>query len=378
MTNPKRIVIYAISAAGLAALALSFSSLKEYKEYKRAKDAGTTYALESYLYQHPDSKYAAEAKDLLEERDFEGISQSIEPSVCDKYIISYPKGKHIEEVYFRKAELQKDDAAGRFSTVNAYLHAFPAGKYASQMNTMCDEMWDKAIANYQKRDKTNESPRAVKYITEMLQYMKLKRINTIRVKVNPHLDIKDYDDYSKDVRYAMEKGYTWELAFPQNLEQLKRNFSQRNMDDLNSILEQGVKNSMDRIIMPGFINAAADSVADKDAPVFEIDYIIKSQEMKYGAANGPVIWIWSESSTYGIGKRVKGYLQGVVVKFNAVCTLPGSDNTYDYSEEGAPGESIKHISSMKDAYKTMTSTCFRNFSDKMARNMGLENLNKNQ
>lgn len=381
MKNYKRVIIYLLSAACMVALVLSIPSLKDSKEFKKAKNAGTMEAIDIFLYEHPDSKYFAEALELKDSMFYDLVQKSSEPAKCDDYRTSFPDGKHREEVLYRKAELLKGNVMEQFSAINEYLHAYPSGKYADKLSGLCDELWDEEIARYENRDKQAESAKAVKYMQEMLQYMKRERVNTICISVKPHLELKDYDEYSKDVRNLMEKNISWDTPFPQNLERPKSNFSQSNTEEFTSIIVDGVTKSMDRMFTPGFIKAVSDEKAGTAVPTLTFDYTIKSQDMNYGGLRGPEIWEWRDTPHLRITKgRVQGYLQGIMVSFKAVFTLPGSATTYEYKEDGNPGESIKTISrnnssktiELKKAYKSMTSACFSNFSEKMAANMGLK------
>ena len=63
---------------------------------------------------------------------------------------------------------------------------------------------------------------------------------------------------------------------------------------------------------------------------------------------------------------------GISINFNAEFTIPNSDITYTYSEKGSPENNISGINDIEDGYRKMTRMCFEQFSDKMVKNMGLD------
>ena len=78
--------------------------------------------------------------------------------------------------------------------------------------------------------------------------------------------------------------------------------------------------------------------------------------------------------TYVQDDTPKAYILAIDVEFDAKFSIPGSDITYEYSEVGDPGNEITGIEDVKDGYRRMTTVCFAKFSDKMAENLGLEEI----
>lgn len=288
-----------------------------------------------------------------------------EPSIahCLDYYNQYPDGKHYEDVMFMEIGLSSNVVK---SLMN-YLKKFPKGKYIQDVNKRLDNLWDIEIDKYGKRDKSKESPEAVKYMTEMLHYMKRNRINTIRLEVNPTDSLKDFDDYDERVKLLMKLLYKGEtLPLEGNILSLKENFTEQDRDILMHILADGVQQSFNRMFSADFISVVTSDAAE-NAPVLSFNYQIKNRSDK-NVGGLPDIW------TYISNGKPTSYILAIDVRFNAKFLIPGSNVTYEYSEMGEPGEEIKGIQDVKDGYRQMTQVCFAKFSNKMSENLGLEEI----
>ena len=82
----------------------------------------------------------------------------------------------------------------------------------------------------------------------------------------------------------------------------------------------------------------------------------------------PHIWVYQETLT----KKVLGYLMGISIQIDATFTIPDSNVTYTYSEQGAPENEIKNIQDVQEGYLHMSAMCFAQFANKMSRNLGLK------
>lgn len=289
---------------------------------------------------------------------------------CDKYIDLYPEGRHMEDVRYFKIQHTREDqfynTNNIFTAINEYLHQFPNGKYAQEINATCDSIWDEKIRMYNERDKVNESPEAVKYMTEMLQYMKKNRINNIAVDVTSHLQLKDYEEYDSKVRSFLEATNTGSLPLAEGMISLKSNFSEADVSSLMEILSEGVQRSFDKRFTPGLITVK--DISSNDVPTIHFDYTIQSQEHQTGAYAIPDIWTYSQNDI------AINYLIRISIIFNALCSIPGSSTSFEYSEKVDPTENISNISDINDGYLKMTLMSFAEFSNKMAQNMGLKEI----
>ncbi len=286
------------------------------------------------------------------------------------YEEEYPEGRYLDDVLWMKIELSGND----MNHMVYYIEKFPEGEHVEEVNNLIDTRWDNEIKKYSNYDKSKEDPVAVKYMTEMLQYMKHNRINTIKVKVNPTIELKDYTEYDENVRLFIETfSHNDALPVKGNVISIKENFSEGDNNSLMQILIDGVQKSMNRIFSYGFVKVEKDDgihyidqPKKNNQPVLRFDYTIKSQEDKVGKYVLPHLWTYVDNNNIPIK-----HLLGISITFKAHFTLPNSDISFDYTENSAPKDAIKNIDNVSDGYRQMTMVCFGLFSNKMARNMGL-------
>ncbi len=304
---------------------------------------------------------------------------------CESYYSRYPDGRYYEDVMLIEMQRAQADNQSSYSHNDApikvgtrYLHKFPNGKYASIFNYKCDSLWDAEIAKYNQRDKSKESPEAVKYITAMLDYMKTHRVNSINLRINSDVKLKDYTEYNQTIRNLLEALYKSESLKlnTANVLSLKENFTSEDESVLVSILAgQGLEKSFGRMFSSDFvsINKSKDDF-DDNAPDLNISYVIKNIEEGEGEYAIPNIWSYSTFNSYTKARILKAYILGVDVRFEANFSIPGSSITYKYSEVGKPGNEISNIDDIRDGYRRMTAMCFAKFANKMADNLGLEEM----
>ena len=363
----KKIILIGLLVAGIGIALIILIPFREQKKlYNRVMEERTLTRCDDYIYKYPDGRYLDEVLELKETLSYEKVLAEKQERFCDWYMELFPEGKHVEEVLYRKTIY----AEFPFFAINEYLHRFPHGVYSDSVNHVCDLLWDTEINKYKNRDKKKESVNAVNYMMEMLQYMKKNRVNSIYVSVNPTIMLKDYDEYDKSKRELMEYLYSDErLPLKNNVISLKDNFEQGDLDILKKILSDGVQQSMDSMFTPGFIKVVCDEDKDKDDfPHLVFNYTIKNQEDD----GYPHIWVYTETSTlYGRREIPQSYLVGININFNAEFSIPNSNVSYTFSEKGVPENNISGIDDISDGYRRMTKMCFAQFSNKMAKNMGL-------
>lgn len=283
---------------------------------------------------------------------------------CSEYYDKFPEGRHYEDVMYLEISLTTHP----IKSIMAFLQKFPKGKYANEMNARCDSLWDKEIAKYEARDKTKESPAAVKYMTEMLHHMKAYRINTIQLNMNPTIELKDYEEYDESMRNILEIFSTdGTLPLKGNVLSLKSNFTQEDEHRLKQILAEGVQTSFARMFSPDFVIVKSHDKASEMSPILSFNYAIKNRNEK-STNEIPNIW------TYTSNGKVEAYILAIDVKFDVLFSIPNSKMTYTYSEIGEPGDEIRGIQDIKDGYRQMTQICFAKFSNKMSENLGLEEV----
>ncbi len=293
--------------------------------------------------------------------------------MCEEYIEKFPEGRHIEDIYMMKINITQD-----MTSISTYISEFPEGKYVTRVNQVCDSLWDVEIEKYNAKDKSQSNLVAVKYMDELLQYMKIHRINTINLSITPDLRLKDFDSYEESVKALVKSCYEEpSLPFDNNLISITEEFTSADNNTLCEILSEGLSRSLNRIFTPGFLSI----VTEKDepsVPQVTFNYTIANQEEKGLWAGIPVIWTYSEGSPSYYGSNVtytsKAYLIGISIHLDATFTIPNSSTIFHYTQDGEPSENISGIKNIKDGYRRMTTICFMLFSNEMTENLGLESI----
>ncbi len=312
-----------------------------------------------------------------EKRAYNKVEEEQTLTACDIYEEEWPEGSHLDDVLYLRISLA--EGVNRVTEISNYLLKCPDGKHVAEAKAESDRLWDFEIAKYEARDKKNVKEAAKEFMDAMLGYMKQNRVNTIVVDYESTLKLKEYSEYSKEIRDLLELFNDESLSLKDGMVTFSSNFDQASMEELNEILVGGVQKSMDKIFTPGFIHVI--SSEDKDVkrseimPKFHFDCKISSQEEKAAGYTIPNIWSYTEQE-YGythLGKKeVKGYLIGITILFNAKFALPESTVSYEFADKGEPEDNISGIDDIKDGYRKMTSICFKKFSNKIAENMGLD------
>lgn len=355
----KRIIIGVLIS--LVLICIAFPYLQEYKFYSRAKKGNKIEYCNGYIENYPNGRYLADILEIKDSVAFNKVQDEQTSSACYWYEEVCPNGKHLEEVRY----LLVGYSDNSLSSINDYLHDFPNGKYSNEVNAICDSLWDVEINKYTSSAKRKGSAAAIKYMTEMLQYMKTHRVNSVLVDVKSHLQLKDYEEYDSRVREFLEMtNDNPVLPLSEGMISIKSNFSEADISTLMEILTDGVQNSFDQLFTPGFITVKQSS--EEDLPILHFDYTIKSQEERYGGVVIPHIW------NYSYKNIVTNYLIGISIFFKARYSIPGSATTFVYSEKGEPADNISNIEDISDGYRRMTKICFQQFSNKMSRNLGLK------
>ena len=296
-------------------------------------------------------------------RFFNKVEEAHNLVMCDRYISKYPDGKHLDDVMYIRIQILEHN----MPSVTEYLEKFPSGKHVTEVNALCDILWDKEIERYNKRDKGNESKAAVKYMSEMLQYMKKHRINSILVDVNSTLKLKDYNEYDTDVRKLLEILNKDKISIADGMISLKSNFTSTDNTTLMDILISGVQKSVNKIFSPNFITVVSFSDNKDRMPHLMFNYTITSQEISNGKVIIPHIWKYTNESGVTLN-----YLMGISVEFQAHFSIPESSTVFDYIEKSEPSDNINDVKNIRDGYRQMTQICFALFSNKMSKNLGLE------
>lgn len=296
-------------------------------------------------------------------RFYSDIVEAQNPYRCQDYYEEYPEGRHYEDVMLLEINL----SANPVKPMVAYLKKYPKGKYAIEVDNRYNALWDAEIAKYENRDKTKESPEAVRYMIEVLRHMKQHRINTICLNINPTVNLKDYEEYDENVRFILELVTSKEaLPLKENIVSLKENFTTADQNELKKILAKGIEKSFSRMFSSDLVSiVTSPQETDDVSPLLTFNYTIKNRT-EDSDNKLPSIW------TYCSDNKPKAYILAIDVKFDVLFSIPGSDVKYTYSETGEPGDEIRGIRNIQDGYRQMTQICFAKFSNRMSSNLGLQ------
>lgn len=133
------------------------------------------------------------------------------------------------------------------------------------------------------------------------------------------------------------------------------------------ILISGVQKSINKIFSPNFITVVSFSDNKDRMPHLMFNYTITSQEISNGKVIIPHIWKYTNESGVTLN-----YLMGISVEFQAHFSIPESSTVFDYIEKSEPSDNINDVKNIRDGYRQMTQICFALFSNKMSKNLGLE------
>ena len=284
--------------------------------------------------------------------------------LCNDYLRKYrTTGRHSGDIMYLKVQRTSYDVP----TMAEYLTTYPKHKAFKEVKGRYDDRWQAEIAKYEQRDKSKDDPKAVQYMTAMLNYMRTHYCNEMYVKVSLNLNLKEWKEYDKSIRSQIEDS----KAISDGMVSVKSNFTTQNKEELKKILADGLQESMNKIFTPNFIRIRTEYPKSSGAiPTTQFSCTINSQEEKYNGKSFPCIWIHKEVKT----NKTLGFLMGIAIQFDAKMTIPNSNLTYSYSEKGAPEDNINNIHDIKEGYLRMSAMCFAQFANKMSQNLGLKEI----
>lgn len=308
-----------------------------------------------------------------EYREYRAVVKSKTVYSCDSYFQQYGmNARHSDDVMYTKIVATNYDVP----TMALFLSSYPKNEHIAEVKKIYDSAWDNEIAKYENSDKSKYSEDAEKFMKAMLDYLHKHYCNEIVVDVDMKLNLKEYDEYPDYAREYIERCYFKEgLLVSEGMVSLKRNFTTSNQQELMKILIDGVQKSMDRIFTPNFIRVTTTSPKTKKLPQLCFRCNVQSKEVFDGI---PAVYGYYETNENGNNERILAYLMGISIDFSASFSIPNNKITYSYSEIGEPEKSIQGIIDIKDGYLRMSAMCFAQFSNKMSRNLGLQEVYFNE
>jgi hypothetical protein len=253
------------------------------------------------------------------------------------------------------------------SSLTAYAKEYPEGKYREEVKSIKDSLWDEGIADYVEQAKSSKDKKAVRFFKKVLEYMKENNTNEIELNLIKKIDLKNYNDYSKDVQGLMAKYYDSPPLSSKNIISPTSLVGKGSTDIwLIMGISQDMKHDLFKITYPEDrkhdlleINHPAPS----EAPLsMTIEYTIKNQEED----KFPEIWTYSEDNVF------KSYLLGIAIDFKLTFTIANTKSKYVLNAHEDPSGNIGEVLNILDGYGAMTEKTFVQFSNDVVSRFGFE------
>jgi len=283
---------------------------------------------------------------------------------CQRYYNNYSDGRHIEDVRFIEIDNEPE-----ITRVRSFIGEFPNSTYFSRTVQIRDKLWEAEIERYEKQAASKKSSKkSVEFFRQLLLHLKNQNQDKVYVKYNGKTQLKDYEEYPKNIRNTMETFYL-DTKLP--MLPLKENFT--STQELEYIITNGIGSSFSKIFTEGFVEVEeypyADNVIDKDSMIINIDYMIKNQVDK-SSPQYPNIW------TYTKNDISTANLLGIDIDFVFDSKVPNTSVSYFFKTHSEPAESISGIEDIKDGYKMMSKSVFEKYADEVTERFGLEGTYK--
>ncbi len=290
----------------------------------------------------------------------------------DDYVRDFPDGKHLDQVLMMLVSIkqEEDDAVSTLDAAERYIELLPDGPHADECRQIISDIWDAEISKYQSRVQT--PTKATEFVVSMLRYMKRENIREIAVVPHPELRLKDYADYSDNVKRLMEFFYSDSEPRLSTLVTIKDKIDDETAGYWARYITDALNKGFGQVLTRSFIefNTVYDeSDLDPNMPRVDASFIVKTQEDEYGC---PELWIYTETeSNYGVTLNKKQSLVlGIAMDFDVDFILPDTGQQYEFKSSGDPG-SAEIKGDPSSAYATMCNRCTQVFAEDLSRQLGL-------
>lgn len=213
--------------------------------------------------------------------------------------------------------------------------------------------------------------------------------NQIVVDFTQRKNLKDWDDYSQEVRDAtdniMELSNTLEGTShptPGNRPPGSINkFFQSNTGELESFLVKSIQTKIDSIF--GEKTLLVRKVQDgrkTEGIVLNVEYLVSTLEDDFGEMGTiPSLYVWTQTESGGYGSsastiksRFKGYMLATGIEWDLSMDYPGAKGRYTYQQSSRPNAEIRDINTESAALTRMMATAFDDFSKSFLAEFGVE------
>lgn len=276
------------------------------------------------------------------------------------YAAKFPEGKHLDDVMIMPVRsYQADgDVLNTFVAIDDYLHSCPDGKYAAECSEIYNDIWSDEIAAYESKATGKATTEGEDFIVEMLRYMQQHNVRTVSVVAYPTLKLKEYSEYSENIRKALEfitelnskkesettiKGTKYNFPgigktphLPQDMVTIKDKITEAKAKSWAGYIVEALNKGFDDVLTPGFIKFVlveeSERQNDNERPIVNVNYAVTTED-SHGI---PDIWRYSQKD--GISVVDAKFILGIGLSFNADFVLPESDVHFVIKGHGNPGE----------------------------------------
>lgn len=306
------------------------------------------------------------------------------PSIytLNQYTAHYHNPEHLPDVMYRKAMLLLKDpeqlqpgttpVRKAIESLDSIVTLFPSHEFAAKSKVTIDSLWDAEIKRFLINNKNIEESRSLSTMYKMLQFMKENGIYDIGLKINSTVNLKEYNEFSKEVRDELDALSPMLPGVP--MLKIKEQFDTPTKESMEQQLIDELSRSINQLFTPGFFSLLPIESGDtthNDLPVINVDYTIKTQSETIGGFEIPGVWVWRQRNMYSDIPSVKGYLVGIDMIFSSSLNFPGLEQPWSIKLTGAPEDNIENINGVSDGYRVMIRKCFEDFGNQLHALLGL-------
>lgn len=314
---------------------------------------------------------------FAEKRDYQKVLESRNQWDCEMFIQKYPTGKYVNEV--RKIIEETDyniiinpeygTATISRWEIDNFKEKYPNSKYNAVLEAKFDSIVDCQIQKYAKNSIGVSD--VVKYITEIIQYLKNNNLNEIEIVYNkPNIYVKDLNDYGSTYmenlrlqspitpsQYVSVKSFFKELT-DQNVAKSAINSKIEDLfEDIVPLMDIKIADS---------INISTESDKNKKRPQIFVDYSITNRSVYVNGMHQPTL---IEVSFFS---PIKSIYSGLSVSMTLRFETPDKTSSYIYKGT-ASTQNRTSLNSDKAIYQQFIDMCCNDCLANLNTKLGINN-----
>lgn len=315
-----------------------------------------------FLAEYPKSDYKKSViviKNNIDDKWLSEIKKSPKAYNCKNYLDQFPDGRHREEVRFNLVKVEQD-----IKRLRSFRDNYPKSRFLSEIEKIKDTLWDKQLANYDKRVKFKT--KASRFFKKFMLFLKKNDQDELIIKFNRIVKVKDFHNYNANIRTKLDnqkKNTGYKRVVTGNVASVEEHFTVEKMLSYEDIVFSSIKKAVNNIVSEDFLECYNDSYRDtKKRAVITISYTVENDEN----SGIPHIWIYSENNNWmSEPDKFLSYVLGISVNFNFNITIPDPINEYSFNHKASPTDNIGFVTDLKNGYTKMTSQTFNKFAEQI-------------